>query len=125
MADLRTVERRLQRVDKALRLRDPGGESPVVYVERRGREGRFLRIGEAKKEWLGDGTALLATLRKNDLWEGGGGEKVGKRLDEDEAYWKGVEKRKRKEHFIDLVREDRDTIHRLRGKRVSNAGVPT
>ncbi|MCA9455864.1 MAG: hypothetical protein KC587_04330 [Nitrospira sp.] len=125
MSSLRTVESRLKRFDKALSLRDPGGDCPFVYVERKAREGRKQVIGKAMKDLLGDGTSLLGVLKRNDTWAAGGGKKFMDEFDEHERITERSRKRKRKEEFIDQAREERDIAHRLKGKRVNNAGVPT
>ena len=124
MSSLQTIEAKLQRFDKSIRLRDLGGEFPEVAVERRGKDGQYIRIGSANKEILGDGGPLLALLRKNDLWEHGGGDKFCRNLDYEEQFAERKRKAKRKQDFVDQCAEERDIIHRLRGKRVNNAGMP-
>jgi hypothetical protein len=127
--DIRRAERRIQRHDKSLKLRDPGGDCPHVDVMRKDREGRYQKLGIAKKEWLGDGTALLATLRKNDMWaykkanrDGANDFMTDMFNEKDDKDRK--RKEKRKAAFMDQGREERDIIHRMNGKRVNNAGVP-
>ena len=124
MAYLHSVESRLKRYDKSLSLRDPGGDCPFIYVERKTREGRKQKIGEVRKDLLGDGSGLMSVLKRNDTWAAGGGKKFMDEFDEHERITERSRKRKRKEEFIDQAREERDIAHRLKGKRVNNAGVP-
>lgn len=125
MASLQSVEARVQRMDKALKLKDPGGECPVFHVLRKDRFGRYQKLAEVRKDLLGDGSGLLAKLKHNDMWESNGANKFMDEKFEDERIAERTRKRKRKDHFIDIAREERDTIHRRKGLRINNAGVPT
>jgi len=125
MASLSSVESRIKRYDKALSLRDPGGECPFIYLYRREQDGRNNKIGEIKKELIGDGSYLMAVLKRNDIWASGGGKKFADEMDDEEITRRTIYKRKRKENFIDQAREERDVLHRMNGRRVNNAGVPS
>lgn len=122
------VQARLQRYDKALRLRWAGDR---WALDRKGRDGRYTYIGSVAPELLGDGEGLIRKLHASDLWKQGGkdvgknAEVVGSQIDYDERWAAQKAREARKSELIDMAKEDHDQIRRRLGSRINNIGLST
>lgn len=121
-----SVQARLQRYDKALKLRWAGDR---WAVERKGRDGRYVRIGSVAPELLGDGEGIIRKLHSSDLWKlgdrevGKNAERVGADIDYEERWAERKRKESRRSELVDMAKEDHDQIRRRLGSRINNAGL--
>lgn len=132
MAISSSVQDKVKRFDPALRLverrgNDPltGGETMMIAVERRDASGVYRTIGWVRPDLLGDGSGLLAKLKRNDVREYGSGAKAANAYDESERHERDRRKAERKETMEEIGKAAYET-HYLRraGSRISNAGIP-
>jgi hypothetical protein len=88
----------------------------------------YIHVSTVHPTWLERPWRIVEALTHEgrDLWAVAGGLA---RLDSEELYeqrWAHETKRRqRRELFRDIFREGRETLNRLLGSRISNAGMPT